>query len=97
MRNSFAFVRSVCLAGALAAAVFGTACEHHYYRAHDPYYNDYHVWNQGEVVYYQQWCRETHRDPGRDFRKLHADEQKEYWTWRHGHGDHDHGRDHDRH
>jgi len=76
-------------AGALAAAAFGTACEHHYYRAYDPYYSDYHVWNQDEVIYYQQWCRETHRDAGRDFRKLPANEQKEYWTWRHGHGDRD--------
>ncbi|MGA8540537.1 MAG: hypothetical protein WB566_13615 [Terriglobales bacterium] len=69
----------------------GIACaEHHYYRVYDPYYSDYHVWNHDEVVYYNQWATEYHRDPHRDFRKLPPEEQKEYWTWRHSHGDHDH-------
>lgn len=52
------------------------------YRVHDPYYNDYHVWDNNEVVYYQQWETNTHRSH-KDFRKRKADEQKEYWTWRH--------------
>ena len=50
---------------------------------HNPYYSDYHVWNDSEVGHYQQWSRENHRDSGRDFRKLPPEEQKEYWTWRH--------------
>ena len=54
----------------------------------DPYYSDYHVWNDDEVVYYHQWARDEHRD----FRKLPPEEQKEYWTWRHSRGDHDHDR-----
>jgi hypothetical protein len=74
------------LSAALAATVSGVACEHHYYRVYDPYYSDYHEWNNGEVVYYQRWAGETHRDPHRDFRKLRPEEQKEYWTWRHNHG-----------
>jgi hypothetical protein len=74
----------------LAASILGAACaEHHSYRVYDPYYSDYHVWNSGEIVYYQQWSRENHRDENRDFRKLPPEEQKEYWTWRHNHGDHD--------
>jgi hypothetical protein len=80
---------TLLLAAGLAAAA-GTACEHHYYRVYDPYYTDYHVWNHDEVVYYQRWAAETHRDPHRDFRKLPPEQQKEYWTWRHNHGDHDH-------
>jgi hypothetical protein len=44
-----------------------------------------------EVVYYQQWETDTHRDH-RDFRRRKDDEQKEYWTWRHSQ-DHDHARD----
>ena len=88
--------RSMLLAGALACSLAGIACsEHHYYRVYDPYYTDYHTWNDNEVVYYRQWTDETHRDRDRDFRKLNKDEQKEYWTWRHTPGDHD--RDHDRH
>jgi hypothetical protein len=91
MDSKFRFVSSLLLAGALMSSVLGTACaEHHSYRVYDPYYSDYHVWNGGEAVYYQQWSRENHRDSSRDFRKLPAGEQKEYWTWRHSHGDSDH-------
>jgi hypothetical protein len=74
-----------------AAAVIMTAvasCAEHHYRVYDPYYTDYHVWNHDEDVYYQRWAVETHRDPHRDFRKIPPNEQKEYWTWRHGHSDH---------
>jgi hypothetical protein len=90
------FVSSCFLAAVLAASILGTACEHHYDRVYDPYYSDYHVWNDAEGVYYRQWAGENHRDEHRDFRKLPPEEQKEYWTWRHSHGDHDGGRDKDR-
>jgi hypothetical protein len=83
------FVGSLFLAAALASSVLGTACAHHY-RVYDPYYSDYHVWNGGEVVFYQQWAREHHYDEHADFRKLPPERQKEYWDWRHSHGDHDH-------
>jgi hypothetical protein len=84
---------SLLLAAALTSSFAGMACsEHHSYRVYDPYYTDYHVWNNDEVVYYDRWAGETHRDAHRDFRKLRPEEQKEYWTWRHNHGDHD--RDH---
>lgn len=89
------YLSSMLLAVVLSSSVAGIACGgHHYYRVYDPYYTDYHVWNDNEVVYYRQWSRETHRDENRDFRKLHSEEQKEYWNWRHNHGDHDHDRDH---
>jgi hypothetical protein len=92
------FLSSFFLAAALATFGTGIACEHHY-RVYDPYYSDYHAWNGDEVTYYHQWARENHRDENRDFRKLRPEEQKEYWTWRHSHGDHDrdHDRDKDRH
>ena len=81
------FLSSLFLAGALTASVIGTTpCAHHY-RVYDPYYSDYHVWNNDEVVYYHQWARENHRDEHRDFRSIPPGEQKEYWTWRHSHGD----------
>jgi len=80
------------LASALALSVMGTACTEHHYRVYDPYYSDYHVWNDDEVVYHHQWARDNHRDEHRDFRKLPPEEQKEYWTWRHSRGDHDHDR-----
>jgi hypothetical protein len=80
---------ALLLAAALASSLASVGCEHHhYYRVYDPYYTDYHVWNHDEVVYYNRWAAENHRDANRDFRKLNKDEQKEYWTWRHNHGDH---------
>lgn len=87
-------IRSLLLGSALASSLAGLGCEHHYYRAYDPYYSDYHVWDRDEVVYYHRWADETHRDSHRDFRTLRPEEQKEYWTWRHNHGDHDHDHDH---
>jgi len=89
---------SLLLAAALASSLAGIGCaEHHSYRVYDPYYTDYHTWNNDEVVYYNQWVGETHRDPHRDFRHLSKEDQKEYWTWRHNHGDRDHDHDHDHH
>lgn len=100
MRRGSQFKGSLLLAGAISLSASGLACAHHYYRAYDPYYTDYHVWNGDEEVYYQRWAVENHHDPHRDFRRLPAAEQKEYWTWRHNHGDHDRDdrqRDHDHH
>jgi hypothetical protein len=57
------------------------------YRTYDPYYNDYHTWDNNEVTFYTQWETNTHREH-KDFRKRSADEQKEYWTWRHGNDHH---------
>jgi len=81
---------SLLLSAVFAAALVTTGCaEHHYYRVYDPYHNDYHRWDDNEVVYYNQWAVQTHHDPHRDFRKLSKDDQKDYWNWRHDH-DHDH-------
>ena len=82
------FLSACLLAGAMAVSTGVTACSHHhYYRVYDPYYSDYHVWNDSEVGYYNQWARENHYDEHRDFRKLPPEQQKQYWTWRHSHGD----------
>ena len=77
---------SLVLLTALVSPVVLSGCEDH--RVYDPYYNDYHVWNNDEVVYYHRWEHDTHRDD-RDFNHRSKDEQKEYWTWRHNR-DHDH-------
>ena len=90
MTGKSCFVSSLFLSAALSLSVWGTGCAHHPYRVYDPYYSDYHVWNNDEVVYYNQWTRENHYDEHVDFRKLPPERQKEYWNWRHSHGDHDH-------
>jgi hypothetical protein len=81
-------LRRLLLTTVLASSLAGIGCAHHPYRVYDPYYTDYHVWNDEEIAYYHRWANETHRDPNRDFRHIPKDEQKEYWTWRHNHGDH---------
>jgi len=75
---------NVCLlAVAMATPVFTTGCAVHAY--YDPYYHDYHPVD-GEVVYYGQWETETHRQHV-DLKHRNKGEQKEYWDWRHQHGD----------
>jgi hypothetical protein len=73
---------SLSLGAALILPVATIGCAHHYYRAYDPYYNDYHLWDHREDVYYQQWEGENHYNH-RDFKKRKPDEQKQYWDWRH--------------
>ncbi len=70
MTRKLGIIRLACLAAVVASVAFGTACIHRPYRAYDSYYNDYHQWTDREADYYRQWCSETHRDSGRDFRKL---------------------------
>jgi hypothetical protein len=73
-------IKSRLLAAAIAATLFPAGCTVHagYY---DPYYHDRHPYD-GEVVYYQQWEGETHRQHV-DLNHRNKDEQKEYWEWRH--------------
>ncbi len=80
---------TLLLGAAFALPLMTTGCATHVgvgYRVYDPYYSDYHTWNDGEIVYYNRWLDETHR-PHRDFRRLPREQQREYWTWRHNHGD----------
>ncbi len=75
----------IFLAGLFVVATMNTGCTVHA-RYYDPYHHDYHS-ASGEVVYYNQWERDTHREH-RDLKKRNKDEQKEYWDWRHSHEDH---------
>jgi hypothetical protein len=73
------------LAAALVSPVIIIGCAARVstgYRVHDGYYNDDHVWDDNEIVFYNRWEGETHRDH-RDFRRRPAGEQKEYFNWRH--------------
>ena len=69
------------LAVALAGPVLVAGCEGEV-RTYDVDYHDYHRWNHGEVVYYNNWEHETHRDH-QDFAKRSDAEKKEYYSWRH--------------
>ena len=77
-------IRTCVLATSVAFAALITGCTVHagYY---DPYYHDHHPY-AGEVTFYSQWETETHRSHV-DLNHRSKDEQKEYWDWRHKHGD----------
>lgn len=85
-------VTSMLVLGAISAALTVTACVTHRgyardgteVRVYDVDHRDYHPWNDGEVVYYQRWEADTHREH-RDFNRRDKGEQREYWTWRHAH------------
>lgn len=81
MRSFFRYTSPLVLAAVLAAPLATIGCAAHV-RVYDPYYNDYHVWDHHEVVYYQQWEVATHRQHV-EFSQRSQGEQKEYWTWRH--------------
>lgn len=85
MRSVFRQFAPALLSAAMASTTLLSGCTVHA-RIYDPYYHDYHAWNDHEVVYYGQWERETHRDHV-DFKKRKDADQKEYWTWRHDHPD----------
>ncbi len=81
------YLSSLLLAVAFFAPALTVGCGGgHPYRVYDPYYNDYHRFDDHETVYYHQWTSQNHRDD-RDFRKLNKDDQKQYWNWRHDHHD----------
>lgn len=71
------------LTTALAAPLLMGGCAARVgYRTYDPYYNDYHTWDNNEITVYSRWETDTHREK-KDFRKRTPDEQKEYWNYRH--------------
>ena len=80
MRRGSRWLRSLLMGSVLVVPAIVTGCAEH--RVYDPYYRDYHVWDRDEIVYYQRWEHDTHRDH-RDFNRRSADEQKDYWSWRH--------------
>ena len=87
MLNSKRCLRSLLMVASLAAPVMFTGCAARVgvgYRVYDPYYRDYHPWDDHETVYYNQWVVETHR-PHRNFRKMSDSDRKDYWKWRHEH------------
>ena len=85
MQSRFRPVTSFVLSAAFAASVMLAGCSARVtsgYRVHDSYQNDDHAWDNNELVFYSRWEGDTHRKH-RDFRRRHANEQKDYWTWRH--------------
>jgi hypothetical protein len=80
MSRRYQFIFPFFLVGAVCSpAIFPGGAVRASYRVYDPGYEDSHTWDRDEVVYYQRWEGETHRDHP-DFQKRSGHEQKEYWT-----------------
>jgi hypothetical protein len=78
------FLNTLLLCAILISPFAIAGCATHRYRAYDPYFSDYHVWDRNEVVFYNRWEVETHRGH-REFRERNREEQRDYWSWRHSH------------
>ena len=81
MRKLQSWSIALVMSTAIVSPVLVAGCGGHV-RYYDAEYSDYHPWNHGEVVYYGRSESDTHRTHV-DFRNRNADEQKEYWHWRH--------------
>jgi len=57
-------------------------------RYYDPYYHDYHVWNDAEEAQFRLYLGERH-EPYREYGRLSREQQRGYWQWRHVHPDND--------
>ena len=63
---------------------------------YDPGYRDYHRWDRNEDRAYRNYWRERHEhERYREYARLNAEQQRDYWNWRHGHPDQNRGRDRD--
>jgi len=69
----------------LALSIGVSGCGVRYY---DAQHRDYHRWDRDEDRAYHNYWNERHgNEPYRDYGKLNADQQNDYWNWRHDHPD----------
>ena len=79
------FLGVLLLSSSLLTPVVGLAEGQRYY---DSYRRDYHEWNEHENRAYRHWLMEERRERRyREYRRLKAEQQREYWRWRHEHSD----------
>jgi hypothetical protein len=78
MRSGYRLFSALMIAGALASPVVVSGCYHH------PDHEYVATWSDNEAPYYSRWEAETHRDH-KEWAQRNADEQKQYWSWRHDH------------
>jgi hypothetical protein len=72
--------------GAWAAGDDHDSDRYHGTRYYDRDVHDYHVWSDHEDRAYRLYLGEQHRDY-REFHRVKASRQREYWRWRHSHPD----------
>lgn len=79
------YVGALVLGASLLMPAISFAEEHRYY---DRDHKDWHAWNDNENRAYRHWLMEERREHQfREYHRLHARDQREYWRWRHEHSD----------
>jgi hypothetical protein len=78
MRSASRLISALMIAGAVASPMVVAGCYHHRYESATL------TWSDSEGPYYARWEQETHRDH-KEWAQRNADEQREYWGWRHDH------------
>src|SRR5881227_1899503 len=91
------YAGAALFAAALMAPVAVVAQDDHRdenrsHRYYDRGHKDYHEWNDNEDRSYRQYLNEHHQKH-RDFSRLSSRQQRDYWRWRHDHGEGDRGSD----
>ena len=87
MRRTYKCIDSLLAAALVVVPVFGTGCAARV-RVYDSYHSDYHYWNDREDRAYRRYLSERHEEY-RELSKRKAEEQRDYWNWRHEHPDND--------
>ena len=87
MRRTFRRLDSLLLAALLVAPALSTGCAARV-RVYDPYHRDYHDWDDREDRAYRRYQSERHEEY-HELSRRRAEEQRDYWKWRHEHGDDD--------
>ena len=82
------YLGALLLSDFLMAPVAMRADEHSK-RYYDPYYRDYHQWNDGESRAYRHWLEEERHRQYHNWDRAKDRERREYWRWRHEHQDWD--------
>ena len=72
MHHAYRRLSILLLSAAFLAPALTIGCATRTYRYYDPYYHDYHRWDDHQRVYYHQWAVENHHED-RDFRRLNRD------------------------
>jgi len=73
------------MSASLGLPAISFAADQRYY---DRDSRDYHVWNRDENRAYRHWwMNERHEHRFRNYQRLRAEQQREYWRWRHAHPD----------
>ena len=79
-------IAALLISGWLTGPVVSFAQEHQRY--YDREHRDWHEWNEAERRAYRHWLMEERREHAyREYNRLNAREQREYWRRRHEHRD----------